>query len=77
MFMEKVADVAKVERAPLMEGKRVTLVVTASDLRPWKDRAKQFAILRERRLVVLGTWKQLEAASEELLHELLMTETRT
>jgi len=62
---------------PLMEGKPVTLVVTASDLRPWKDRARQFAILRERRFVVLGNWRQVEAASQELLHELMMTEGQT
>jgi len=61
----------------IMEGKRLTVIVTASDLRPWKDRAKQFAILKERRFVVLGTWHQLEAASQELLHELLMTERQT
>jgi len=61
---------------PLMEGRPVTLVVTASDLRPWQNRAKQFAILREQRFVVLGTWTQLEAASQELLHELLVEERR-
>jgi ABC-type transporter Mla maintaining outer membrane lipid asymmetry ATPase subunit MlaF len=62
---------------PLMGGKPVTVVVTGSDLRPWKERAKQFAILRERRFVVLGTWKQLEAASQVLLHELLLAERPT
>ena len=62
---------------PLMDGRQVTLVVTSSDLRPWKNRAKQFAILRERRFMVLGTWTQLEAASQELLHELLVTERQT
>ena len=62
---------------PLMQGKPVTLVVTASDLRPWKNQAKQFAILREKRFSVLGTWTQLEAASQELLHELLVTERQT
>jgi ABC-type transporter Mla maintaining outer membrane lipid asymmetry ATPase subunit MlaF len=62
---------------PLMDGKPLTVVVTTSDLRPWKNRAKQYAILRDRRFVVLGTWNQLEAASQELLHELLMTERQT
>jgi ABC-type transporter Mla maintaining outer membrane lipid asymmetry ATPase subunit MlaF len=53
-----------------MKGTKLTLVATASDLRPWKGRARQFAIMREKRLSVLGNWEQLEAASKELLHEL-------
>jgi putative ABC transport system ATP-binding protein len=55
----------------LMEGRPVTLMVTTADMRPWKGRARQFAILRNQRLTVLGDWAQLKAASEELLHELL------
>jgi len=53
----------------VLEGRPLTLVVTTADLRPWKGRARQFAILKNKRLSVLGTWAQLEAASEELLHE--------
>ncbi len=60
----------------LLEGRPVTLVVTTADLRPWKDRARQFAVLKNRRLVVLGTWEQLEAASAELLEALLPQESR-
>jgi len=56
---------------PLMESRPVTLVVTAADLRPWEDHARQFAVLKNQRLRVLGTWTQVRAASEELLHELL------
>jgi ABC-type transporter Mla maintaining outer membrane lipid asymmetry ATPase subunit MlaF len=52
----------------------ITLVVTATDLRPWRGRAHQFAILREHRLSVLGTWQQLETASSELVSELLAME---
>ncbi|PYJ07953.1 MAG: hypothetical protein DME25_02715 [Verrucomicrobia bacterium] len=54
---------------PLLQGRPVTLVVTAADLRPWKGRAKQFAVLKNRRLAVLGTWEQAEAAKGELLDE--------
>jgi ABC-type transporter Mla maintaining outer membrane lipid asymmetry ATPase subunit MlaF len=61
----------------LMDGKPVTLVVTGADMRPWKSRARQFAILKERRLVVLGDWSKLEAASAEHLHELLTEEAAT
>jgi ABC-type transporter Mla maintaining outer membrane lipid asymmetry ATPase subunit MlaF len=53
-----------------MTGKKITLVATASDLRPWKGHARHFAIMREKHLSVLGNWEQLEAASKELLHEL-------
>jgi ABC-type transporter Mla maintaining outer membrane lipid asymmetry ATPase subunit MlaF len=56
---------------PLLGGRPMTLVVTTADLRPWKSRAQQFAILRNRQFSVLGTWAQLEAAKEELLQELL------
>ena len=52
----------------------MTLVVTTADLRVWEGRARQFAVLKDKRLVVLGTWEKLEAASEELLHELLTAE---
>jgi ABC-type transporter Mla maintaining outer membrane lipid asymmetry ATPase subunit MlaF len=59
---------------PLMERRPMTLVLTAADLRPWKDRARQFAILKNRGLTVLGGWEQLEAASGELVQELLTIE---
>ena len=59
----------------LAQGRPVTLVVTAADLHPWKGHARQFAILRNHGFAVLGAWGQLEAASEELVRELL-TEPR-
>jgi ABC-type transporter Mla maintaining outer membrane lipid asymmetry ATPase subunit MlaF len=55
----------------LTGGRPVTLVVTAADLRPWTNHARQFAVLRNQRLNVLGGKQQLEAASRELLRELL------
>ncbi len=60
-----------------MQGRPATLVVTASDFRPWKNHARQFAILRNRGFVPLGAWGQLEAASEELVRELLMERAQT
>jgi ABC-type transporter Mla maintaining outer membrane lipid asymmetry ATPase subunit MlaF len=59
----------------LLQGRPVTLVVTTANFRPWKGHARQFATLQNRRFVVLGAWAQLEAASEELVRELL-TESR-
>jgi len=58
-----------------MDGRKVTLVATAADLRPWKTRAHQFAILRNKTFSVLGTWSQLETSSSELVQELLPTES--
>jgi ABC-type transporter Mla maintaining outer membrane lipid asymmetry ATPase subunit MlaF len=54
----------------LLGGRPITLVVTTADLRPWKSRAQQFAILRNRQFSVFGTLAQLEAANEQLLQEL-------
>ena len=55
----------------LMGGRPLTLVMTSADLRPWKGQARQFAVLQKHRLSVLGTWERLEAASAELVQELL------
>ena len=61
----------------VLQGRPVTLVVTAADFRPWKGHARRFAALRNRGFVVLGAWGQLEAASEELVRELLTERTQT
>lgn len=54
-----------------LEGRPVTLIATADDLRPWRTRAGQFAVLKNKRFNVLGGREQLETASQELLQELL------
>ena len=61
----------------LTNGRPVTLVVTTADIRPWKRHARQFAVLRNLGFVALGGWGQLEAASEELVRELLTEGTQT
>jgi len=58
---------------PLLAGRPLTLVVTTSDLRPWKGHARQFAVLKSQKLSVLGSWSQLENATDELVQELLTT----
>jgi len=58
----------------LLQGRPVTLVVTTADLRPWKERARQFAILHDHRLAVLGAWAQVQTADAELVRELLIAE---
>ena len=45
-----------------LRGRPMTLVVTTDDLRPWRGCARQFAVLKNKRFVVLGSWDQVEAA---------------
>jgi ABC-type transporter Mla maintaining outer membrane lipid asymmetry ATPase subunit MlaF len=54
-----------------MEGRRMTLVVTAEDLRPWKNLGGHFAILQKKRFTVLGHCPKLTGHSEPLVKELL------
>jgi len=58
---------------PLLDGRPMTLVVTTADLRPWKGRAHQFAVLKNKKFSVLGEWSQLERVTDELVQELLTT----
>ena len=59
---------------PWMEGRPTTLVVTTHDFRPWQGVGRQFAMLKDRRFVVLGSWQQVNAASDERVRELLAVE---
>jgi ABC-type transporter Mla maintaining outer membrane lipid asymmetry ATPase subunit MlaF len=62
---------------PLLQGRPVTLVVTAAAFHPWKGHARQFALLRDHGFQVVGDWGQLAASSTELVRELLTPPTRT
>jgi ABC-type transporter Mla maintaining outer membrane lipid asymmetry ATPase subunit MlaF len=53
------------------DGRPMTLVVTADDLRPWRQCARQFAALKDKHFLVLGSWEQIEVASDELVRELM------
>src|SRR5438552_2573389 len=55
----------------LLDGRPMTLVVTAADLRPWKNQARQFAVLKNKRFSVLGHWSHLESVTDEQVQELL------
>jgi ABC-type transporter Mla maintaining outer membrane lipid asymmetry ATPase subunit MlaF len=46
---------------PQVGGRPVTLVATTVDSRPWRDRARQLAVLRDKRLVALAEWSEGEA----------------
>jgi ABC-type transporter Mla maintaining outer membrane lipid asymmetry ATPase subunit MlaF len=54
----------------------VTVVVTVADLRPWMDLGRQFAIVKDQQMTVLGDRAQLAAADKHLVGELLASELR-
>ncbi len=55
----------------VMGGRRVTLVVTADDLRPWRRHADRIAYLAKRRLQVVGDWQAADNCEDAVLRELL------
>ena len=60
---------------PVVEGRPVTLAVTGDNFRPWRDRARQFGILRDRQFITIGDRSALAASAEPLAQELLRSET--
>jgi ABC-type transporter Mla maintaining outer membrane lipid asymmetry ATPase subunit MlaF len=61
---------------PWYEGRPVTLVVTTANLRDWRGRARQFAMLEGRRFNVLGDWAAVERSNDPLVRELVAGEGR-
>jgi ABC-type transporter Mla maintaining outer membrane lipid asymmetry ATPase subunit MlaF len=55
----------------LPAGKPMTLIVAAEDLRPWRGRARQFAVLQGRQLAVFDSQSELEQTLEPLVREML------
>jgi ABC-type transporter Mla maintaining outer membrane lipid asymmetry ATPase subunit MlaF len=55
----------------LYDGKPVTLVVTADDLRPWQHERRKFALLHEKKLIPLGGWNDVETSGDSVVKELL------
>jgi len=53
-----------------LNGRPLTLVVTTNDLRLWRGGQRQFALLKDKRFIVLGGWAEVEAASDELVRDL-------
>ena len=62
---------------PFYEGKPVTIVVTTANLRDWRGRARQFALLDDRRFVALGDWAAVERSGDALVKELVESEAGT
>lgn len=56
---------------PIAGGQPMTLVATADDLRPWRDRTECVACLVAKRLRVLGHWRAVEASRESAILALM------
>jgi ABC-type transporter Mla maintaining outer membrane lipid asymmetry ATPase subunit MlaF len=55
----------------LFDGEPMTLVVTADDLRPWKNGQRKFALLRDKKFIPLGGWNEVENSNDAIAKELL------
>ena len=60
-----------------LEGRTMTLVVAADDLRPWRHRARQFAVLADKRFFAPGDWARLEASPDKQVQDLLAVTTQS
>ncbi|MDX1950575.1 MAG: ATP-binding cassette domain-containing protein [Verrucomicrobiota bacterium] len=58
----------KASTTPLIEGRKLTLVIAADDLRPWRSQGKQFAVIHEENWVEIGDARGLGGKSLELLN---------
>ena len=56
---------------PAFARRPLSLVATTDDLRPWHDRARQFALLQGRRWLPLGGRAELAAGGAPALHEFM------
>jgi ABC-type transporter Mla maintaining outer membrane lipid asymmetry ATPase subunit MlaF len=50
---------------PLLDDHPATLVATTDDLRPWRARARQFGLLRDKTLNVVGSGETLDKMSKD------------
>jgi ABC-type transporter Mla maintaining outer membrane lipid asymmetry ATPase subunit MlaF len=58
-------------------GKPMTIVATAEDLRPWKSDARRFALLREKKFCLLGSWNEVASQDDTVIMELMETSLET
>lgn len=60
--------------ADWLDGRPLTIVASASDLRPWRARSPRIACLIERQLRVFRDWQELDQSGETRVRELLNAE---
>jgi ABC-type transporter Mla maintaining outer membrane lipid asymmetry ATPase subunit MlaF len=58
-------------------GRRLTIVASADDLRPWQNAWRKFALLHDQKFIPLGLWKEVEAADHPIVRELVATPLET
>jgi len=58
----------------MLHSRPMTLVITTEDLRPWRDRARQFAVLKGKQFIVFGSRTELEQATEPVVQEMLASD---
>jgi ABC-type transporter Mla maintaining outer membrane lipid asymmetry ATPase subunit MlaF len=58
-------------------GKPMTIVATAEDLRPWKNDARHFALLRDKKFGLLGSWKSVASDDDTIVMELMEASMET
>ena len=56
---------------PLIDNRPLTVVVTGNDLRPWRGRARRFALLQDRNFIELAENAGLDSQGQPALTELL------
>jgi hypothetical protein len=61
----------------LSGGKPMTIVATAEDLRAWKNDARRFALLRDKKFSLLGSWKDVASHDDTIVMELLEVSQET
>jgi ABC-type transporter Mla maintaining outer membrane lipid asymmetry ATPase subunit MlaF len=53
-----------------LNGRPVTVVATADDLRPWRSEHRRFALLQNKHFRPLGSWNEMESAADPAAREL-------
>jgi putative ABC transport system ATP-binding protein len=56
---------------PWLGGRRLTIIVTTDDFRPWRGGSHRFALLKEKQFIPLGSWNDVVSSDEPLVKELL------
>lgn len=56
---------------PWLGSRSLTIIVTTDDFRPWRGVGRQFALLKEKNFVPLGSWSDMVSSPEPLVKELL------
>jgi ABC-type transporter Mla maintaining outer membrane lipid asymmetry ATPase subunit MlaF len=54
-----------------LNGRLVTVVATADNLRPWRSERRRFALLQNKRFRPFGLWNEMESATDPAARELL------